>query len=147
MQRAAITVTLGKVIQTPAGTPVVRGHAVEVLRVASVAEAGQKRGDRILDGADESDLDRDPATDVLPPDIDLDDPGVLGKEGPVREIRTEHQQGVAVLHRPVAGRIPEQPGHPDVVRVVVLHPLLAAQGMHDRSLEPSANAISSSWAP
>ena len=40
------------------------------------------------------------------------------------------------MHGLVAGSVAEQPGHADVVRVVVLNPLLAAERVPDRGLEP-----------
>jgi len=54
----------------------------------------------------------------------------------VRKIGPEHQQDIAVEHRIVARREADQPGHADIVWVVPLHMLFAAQGVHHRRLEP-----------
>jgi hypothetical protein len=58
-----------------------------------------------------------------------------GKELPVRKVRADHQQHVAVHHGVIAGRKPEQAGPAHVERVVILDVLLATQRMHDRRFE------------
>ena len=60
---------------------------------------------------------------------------VLGEELPVGEVGAEHEQRVAGMHRRVAGGKADEAGHPDVVGIVVLDVLLAAEGMDDRRLE------------
>ena len=95
----------------------------------------QQRLDGVLDGADQADVDGDTAADVLAADVDLDHLRVVRIERPVGEVGPEHQQRVAMLHRAVARGEPEQSGHADVVGVVVLDELLAAQRVHDRRLE------------
>ena len=72
---------------------------------------------------------------MLAADVDLDHPRVLGIERPIGKIGAEHQQRVAVLHGPVPGREAQQAGHADVVGVVVLDELLAAQRVNDGRLE------------
>ena len=104
-------------------------------RVAAVGQPGEQRGDRVLDRPDQRDVHWDPAADVLAADVDLDHPRVLGIERPIGEVGAEHQQRVAMLHRAVPGREPQQAGHPDVVGVVVLDELLASQRVDDRRLE------------
>ena len=59
----------------------------------------------------------------------------MGKNCGIRKIRAQHQQRVAVHHGVVAGGKAQQPGHADVVGIVVLDELLAAQRMHDRRLQ------------
>ena len=88
-----------------------------------------------LDRADQRDLDRHPAADLLAAHVDLDHRHPVREERPVGEVGAEHDQGVAVLHGPVPGAEPDQPGHPHVVRVVVLDELLAAERVHDRRLQ------------
>ena len=63
--------------------------------------------------------------------VDLRDVAVLRVELPIGEVGAEHQQRVAVFHRQVTRGKADQPGHADVIRVVVLDMLLAAQRMHD----------------
>ncbi len=58
-----------------------------------------------------------------------------GRNGRYGKSVPEHQQRVAVLHRPVAGARPDESGHADVVRIVVLDELLPAQRVQHRGLE------------
>ena len=77
---------------------------------------------------------------LLGPDIDLRDADArsLRIELPIGKVGPEHQQDVAVEHRVIAGRKADQPGHADVVGVLPLDMLLAAQRMHHRRLEALA---------
>ena len=92
--------------------PVVRGHPVQVRAVGLGRQQRQQRLDRVLDRADQAELDRRAAAERSPARCR---PGrsvhVVGIELLVGEVGAEHQQRVAVLHRPVAGREAEQPGH------------------------------------
>lgn len=87
----------------------------------------------VLDVADQTKIKLHPSAELITADVHLDDLGLGRIELLVGEVGAEHQQGVAVAHRPIAGGESDQPGHPDVVRVVVFHILLATQRMHDRS--------------
>ncbi len=100
--------------------------------------AGDQRTQRhggLLHPADQSDVDRGAATELLAADVDLHDLRLLRIELPVREVGAEHQQRVGLLHGAVPRRETEQPRHADVVRVVLLDVLLAAQRVHDRCLQ------------
>ena len=66
---------------------------------------------------------------------------LLGIELPIREIRSQHQQRVAVDHRVVARREADQPGHADVDRDCRARRFLAAAGVHDRRLQRVASSI------
>ena len=57
-------------------------------------------------------------------------------ELPVGEVGPQHQERVAVHHRGVAGRKADEPRHADIVWIVVLDMLLAAQRVDDRRLQP-----------
>lgn len=70
-------------------------------------------------------------------DVHLDDLHVVGQEGVVREVRAEQDQQIALVRGLVGGAVAEQPAHADVVRIVVLDPLLAAQGVPDGRLDPA----------
>ena len=61
--------------------------------------------------------------------------GFVGMNVVVGEIRAEQQQDVAGVHRLVSGAPAQQPAHAHGVRVVVLDPFLAAEGVADRRLE------------
>ena len=108
--------------------------------VALLVEQRQQRLERRADVADDAEIDGGAAADVLRPDIDLRDADAcsLRIELPIGEIGAEHQQDVAVAHGVVAGREADQPGHADVVGIVPLDMLLAAQRVHHRRLEAFA---------
>ena len=61
----------------------------------------------------------------------------LRQEGVVGKVGAEQEQQVGLMSRVVAGAVPQQPAHTHVIRVVVLDPLLAAQRVADRTLQPS----------
>src|SRR5271166_304356 len=50
----------------------------------------------------------------------------------IRKVGSEHQKGVAIHHRVIAGGEAEKPRHADVEMVVVLDKFLATQRVHDR---------------
>ena len=90
-----------------------RLHPGQVRRVAAVGQPGEQRGDRPLDRPDQRDVHWDPPADVLAADVDLDHPRVLGKEPAIGEVGAQHQKHLAMLHRTVPGREPQQAGHPE----------------------------------
>jgi hypothetical protein len=96
--------------------------------------SGDQRRKRVLDRPHQRVLNWYSPTDLLASDVDLDHRHVAGIEVPVREIGTEDEQGIAAFHRAVAGGEAKQASEAHVEGVVVLDVLLAAQGMHDRSL-------------
>ena len=65
----------GQVVQPGPGPPVVGGHLVQVPGIALDREQWQRGIDRVLDPADERDLDRHPAADPLAAHVDLDHRG------------------------------------------------------------------------
>ena len=108
--------------------------------VALLLEQRQQRRERRAHVADDAEIDRRAATDVLRPEIDLRDADTAPSriELAIGEVGPEHQQDVAVEHRVVAGREADQPGHADVVGIVPFDMLLAAQRVHHRRLEALA---------
>ena len=74
--------------------------------------------------------------------VDLDDRGIGLEERPVREVRSEHQQQVAIGERLLRAAPAEQAGHAHAGGVVVLEHVLAAIGVADRGLQrlPTAAA-------
>ena len=126
VDRAAVAVRARERVHARARAAVVVAHAIEVAGVAAAPQTRQQRVDGVLHGADDGHVDLDATADVLTADVDLHDACLRREERPVREVRPEHEQSVAVFHRPVARREPEQAGHADVVGVVVLDELLTA---------------------
>ena len=130
----------GEIVERLARLGVVLLRLGEMRAVALLLEQRQQRRERRAHVADHAEIDRRAAADVLRPDIDLRDADAAPSriELPIGEIGPEHQQDVAVEHRVIAGREADQPGHADVVGVVPLDMLLAAQRVHHRRLEALA---------
>ena len=137
VQRRAVAAGPGQMVQPGPGTPVMLGHPVQVRRIGLGLEQRQQRVNRVLDRADQRHPHLHPLADLLAPHVDLDHRDPVREERPVGEVGAEHDQRVAVLHGPVPGAESDQPGHPHVVGVVVLHELLAAERVHRRGLQRS----------
>ena len=105
-----------------------------------LVEQRQQRRERRADVTDDAEIDGGTAADVLRPEVDLRnaDAGPLGIELAIGKVGPEHLQDVAVAHRVIAGREADQPGHADVVKVLPLDMLLAAERVDHRRLEALA---------
>ncbi len=109
-------------------------------RRSSASRSGSNACKRCANVSDDREVDCRTAADVLRPDIDLRNAraAAFRIELPIREVRPEHQQDVAVEHRIVAGRETDQSGHTYVIGVVPFDVFLAAHGVHHRRLEAFA---------
>lgn len=125
----------GQVVELLAGLPVAPERVLQVLRRVRAGQQREEREGGVLDGADQPDVDGVPPAELRATDVDLHVLRLGREELLVREVRAEHEHDVGVLHRAVAGGEAEQPRHADVVGVVVLDVLLAAQRVHDRGLQ------------
>ena len=67
--------------------------------------------------------------------IDLDDRRIVWIELAPGKVGTEQQQHIAVEDRVIASPPANDPGHPDIVRVVVLDKVLATGGVRHRRFE------------
>ncbi len=56
------------------------------------------------------------------------------------EVRADHQQGVAALHRFLGGRGTEKPDPPEHERIAVGYRCLAGKGLDDGTAEKVRNA-------
>ncbi len=110
-------------------------RAVQVQRVGLLENVGEQGADRLLDVADDAEVDRAAVSERLRPDVDLQDTRMLRVERAVGKVRSQKEERVTALHRLVAGGEAHQAGHADVVRVVVFEVLLAAECVHDRRLQ------------
>ncbi len=110
---------------------IVLARRVQMTPVALDLDARHERAERRPNLTDNAEIDRHAAPDRLRTDIDLGDARVFGIEGPIGKIRAEHQKRVAGFHGVIAGGEADQAGHADVVRIVPLDVVLAAQGVDD----------------
>jgi hypothetical protein len=113
----------------------VRRHPIEMLRSGFHRQQREQGIDRVRDRPDQRDVDGHPPADLLRPNVDLDHWHTFWIESAVGKVGAEHQQRVAVLHRPVARAEADQPGHADVVGVVVLDELLTPHRVHHGRLQ------------
>ena len=150
VDRLAAGLPDGELVELVAGIAVVRLRLVEELVGSSsrrAAAAAPRACARRRRPAPRSSARA--AAEVLGAQVDLGDLGaasgrIAGTGKSVPSISSRSQS----MHRVVAGREPEQPGHADIERIVVLDVFLAAQGVHDRRLQPRRRARSiSSCAP
>ena len=98
VDRLAAGVPLARSSRPCARLAVVGERVVEVRAVASWRQLRQQRLDRGADVADEAEIEPGAAAEMLRPDVDLRDLGVVGQELLVGEVRAEHQQHVAGMH-------------------------------------------------
>src|SRR3954467_7796541 len=99
----------------------------KVRTIPLLLQQRQQLSYRRADIADNAEIDRGTAADLLRPNIDLSDAhgAALRVELAVRKIGPKHQHDIAIEHRVVAGRKADQPGHADIERVVPLDMFLA----------------------
>src|SRR3984885_16178009 len=72
---------------------------------------------------------------LLASNIDLHHGRVLRKELLIGKVGADHQQRIAAHHCVIAGRESEQASHAYIERVVIFDELLAAESVHDGSLQ------------
>ena len=120
----------GELVKVLAGALVVLDRLLEVGAALVLLQHRQQRPHGLGHVPEERQVQRRALAQLLTAHVDLDDLRVLRVELPIREVRAEHEDGVGLLHRPVAGGEAEQPRQPDVEGVVSLHVLLAPEGVH-----------------
>ena len=124
-----------QVIQALARFDVVGQRVIEVGTVGFRPQQWQQCVDRGTNIADQAKIEPAAPPKILRSDINLGDGGVSREELAVGEVRPQHQQPVAILHRMEAGGEADQPGHPHVVGILPLNMLLAAQRVYDGRLQ------------
>src|SRR5712671_6983495 len=111
--------SLREIIKPLARLAVVPPRDVEVRGVGLLLETRKERFDRGGHIADQAELDRRPAPEVLRPYVELGDAHAAFRiKLAVGEVGAEHEQRIAVAHGVVAGTEADQARHADVVRVV-----------------------------
>ena len=124
-----------EVVEPSARFPIMLHRGVEMAAERLALQAREQQPQGRADIAQHPDLDRRAAADRFCPDVDLGDVRGLRVELPIGKIGAQHQQGVAALHRVIAGGETDQPGHADIVGVLPLDIFLAAQGVDDRGFQ------------
>ena len=125
----------GQIVQVLAGLVIVGQRCVQVAAVLLLLDRGQQRAQGFRDAAHHAQIDAGAPSQLLLAQVDLHDARFFRVKLLIGEIRSHHQQRVAVHHGVVAGGEAQQAGHAYVVGVVVFDELLAAQGVHDGSLQ------------
>lgn len=98
-------------------------------------EAWKQGVDRHGNVADDAEIELAAAAELGCAYIDLGDRDAAREELLVGEVRAEHQQQIASVHRLVTGGEADESGHADIVRIVVFDMLLAAERMDDGALQ------------
>jgi hypothetical protein len=135
MNDIAVRTALCQSVELSARLLVINQGIAEMTGVCLLPDRRQHGIQGVLDRAEQAEMERAAIAERFRPHIDLRDLRALRIERPVRKIRTEHQECVAVLHRGVTRRKADETGHPHVVGIVVFDEFLATEGMHDRRLQ------------
>ena len=110
-------------------------RVVDKPSVRFALQLGQRRGHRLLHGTHQPKRKRCTMAELRAFPVDLDDLRVGRIKRPVWEIAAEQQQRVARHHRVIARAEADQPGHADIVWIVVFDELFAAQRVDNRCAE------------
>src|SRR3954454_13989831 len=98
MDDRALRSAFGQRVELPARLAVVVQRRVEMAACALPDDARQQGLDRVLDVAEKAEVDRAAVAERLRSSVDLRNASALRVERPVGEVRSEQQQGIAVLH-------------------------------------------------
>jgi hypothetical protein len=126
MHRRTTWLTDGQIIEPLSGALVVVRAAIEMGAVQLLFEQRDERLECIFDVTDEAKIYASAPPDLFAAIIDLNHSRIGGKEIWIREVRSKHEQNIAVHHGVIAGRESQQAGHADVIRIVVLNELFAS---------------------
>src|SRR5580658_8133582 len=109
---------------------------IEVSAVLFLLQQRKQGVNRRTHTADEPQMDRRAAAELLWPYVDLSDAGLsLRVKLAIWEIRTKHEQRITIIHCVIPGRESNQPCDADNVGVVPLNVLLAFEGVDHRALK------------
>ena len=111
-------------------------HPIEEGAIRLLLHKGEQRADRLAHVAGHADLDRHAPPELGRIVIHLRYRAV-GQEVVIGKVGAEQDQQVGLVDGLVAGAVAEQPAHADVVGVVVLDPLLAAERVADGRKQPA----------
>jgi len=135
MDRPLSWLTRRQFVQFLAGFAIAGERGIQMTAVLFLVERRKQRAQGLRDASNDSEIQVAAASQLLAADVDLHNARFLRIELLIREVRSEHQQRLAVHHGVVAGGETEQAGHAHIEGIVVLDELLAAHGVDDGSLE------------
>src|ERR1700723_4386080 len=98
-------------------------------------QAWQQRSQRGLSVSHKAEINFAATPYLLASKIYLPHGRVLRKELLIGKVGADHQQRIAAHHCVITGRESEQASHAYIERVVILDELLAAESVHDGSLQ------------
>src|ERR1700722_21002939 len=99
-------------------------------------EARQQSLQGQLDVSDDAERDGMTVTDVRGIEVDLNDLGPVGIELGPGKICSEQEQHITVKNSMIAGGLTDEPGHPDIVGVVMRYKVLAPRGVGHWGFQP-----------
>jgi len=137
MNRLLAWTTARQLIQALPGFLVVFERSLQMLAVFVPVQPGEEGSESLLGVAHKAIVNLGATTQLLPPDVNLDDGRILRKELLIGKVRSEHQQQIAVHHRVIAGGKSQEAGHPHVERVVILDEFLGSHRVHDGGFQPA----------
>jgi hypothetical protein len=100
-------------------------EAIAEMGVRFLVQPRDQCFERRLDVANQSSGRRMAAAQMGRLEVDLHDLRVFRIELPLGEIRAEQQQGVAFQNGVIGRLVPDDPGHADIVRIVVFEGVLS----------------------
>ncbi|SAJ31330.1 Uncharacterised protein [Enterobacter cloacae] len=125
----------GEIVQPLARIAIIAQGFIEEFAVRFFFQQRQQGGEGGFDIADKRHIHLAVRADAAGINVDLDNFGIRRVERAVRELGAEQDQRVGVHHGVEAAGKTDQPGHADIVRVIVFNVLFPAQGVHNWRLQ------------
>src|ERR1700692_2847772 len=126
MDELLARLTDGQIVETLSRLSIMLDGPIQVLAILLLRqqrEQGIERGSHVTD---EPQMDRRATAELFRPDVNLRDASAsLRVKLTIGEIRAQHQQRIAVVHRVIAGRETDEPCDANYIGIVPFHVLLA----------------------
>ena len=126
----------GQIVEIFSRVLIVPERLIQVFAIFLLMEQREQSIDCRAHIADEPKIYRGAPSELLGPYIDLSNSSrSLRVKLPIRKIRAQHQQHVAIVDCVIARREADQAGQADVIQVVPFHVLLASEGTDHGTLQ------------
>src|ERR1035441_4142666 len=135
MDRALAGLSRRQIVEPFARFAVVIETDIEISGVSLLHYPRQQCRERFRSASNNTEVQMTAPSELFFADIDLQNAGILGIELLVGEIRSQHQQSVAIHHGVIARGEPQEAGHANVIGIVALNKLFPAHGVHNWRLE------------